>query len=45
MEDHVRYAPPFGALGRLANSLFIAPMLQKVFHYRREVIRLRFGAS
>ena len=45
MEDHVYYAPPFGALGRLANRWFIVPKLRQIFGYRRDVIRLRFGAS
>ena len=45
MEDHVYYAPPFGALGRLANHWFVVPRLRQIFGYRRDVIRLRFGAS
>jgi uncharacterized protein len=45
MEDHVYYAPPLGALGRLANRAFVAPTLRQVFEYRRDVIRLRFGPS
>ena len=45
MEDRVCYAPPLGPLGRLANALFIAPMLRRIFQYRADVIRLRFGAS
>lgn len=45
MEDHIYYAPPFGALGRFANRWFIAPKLRQIFGYRRDVIRLRFGAS
>jgi len=45
MEDHVYDAPPFGALGRLANRWFIVPRLRQIFGYRRDVIRLRFGAS
>jgi hypothetical protein len=45
MEDHVYYAPPFGALGRFANRWFIVPRLQQIFGHRRDVIRLRFGAS
>lgn len=45
MEDHVYYAPPFGALGRFANRWFIVPRLRQIFGYRRDVIRLRFGAS
>jgi uncharacterized protein len=44
MEDRVCYAPPFGPLGRLANRLFIVPALRKIFQYRGDVIRLRFGA-
>jgi hypothetical protein len=43
MEDHIYYAPPFGALGRFANRWFIVPRLQQIFGYRRDVIRLRFG--
>jgi uncharacterized protein (TIGR01777 family) len=45
MEDHVYYAPPLGALGRLANRWFIVPRLRRIFGYRSDVIRLRFGAS
>lgn len=45
MEDRVRYEPPFGLLGRLANRLFIVPTLRQVFQYRGDIIRLRFGAS
>ena len=45
MEDHVYYAPPFGALGRFANHWFVVPRLRQIFGYRRDVIRLRFGAS
>jgi uncharacterized protein (TIGR01777 family) len=44
MEDRVCYAPPFSVIGRLANRLFIAPMLRRIFQYRADVIRLRFGA-
>jgi ligand-binding SRPBCC domain-containing protein len=45
MEDRVCYAPPFGVLGRLANRLFIVPTLRRIFQYRADVIRLRFGSS
>ena len=45
MEDRVYYAPPLGILGRLANRLFIVPTLRKIFKYRGDVIRLRFGVS
>jgi len=45
MEDRVCYAPPLGAVGRLANRLFIAPSLRRIFQYRADVIGLRFGAA
>lgn len=45
MTDRVWYSPPFGPLGRLANRLFIAPMLRRIFGYRRSVIDLRFGRA
>ena len=45
MEDRVYYAPPLGILGRLAHRLFIGRMLKKIFQYRGDVVRLRFGVS
>ena len=45
MEDRVYYAPPMGVLGRIAHALVIAPMLTRIFQYRQDVIRLRFGAA
>lgn len=45
MEDRVYYAPPLGILGRIANRLFIAPMLKLIFGYRRRAIRQRFGEA
>lgn len=44
MADHVYYAAPFGVLGRLASRWLVAPMLRKIFGYRSDIIRLRFGA-
>lgn len=44
MEDRVCYAPPLGLLGRLVNRIFIAPALRRIFQYRGDVIRLRFGS-
>jgi len=44
MEDRVYYAPPFGLIGRFANRFFIVPTLRRIFQYRADVIRLRFGA-
>ena len=43
MTDHVLYSVPFGILGRLANRLFVAPSLRRIFSFRRDAIRLRFG--
>jgi uncharacterized protein (TIGR01777 family) len=45
MEDRVYYTPPLGLVGRLANRLFIRSTLRKIFQYRGDVIRLRFGVS
>ena len=45
MEDRVLDAPPLGALGRIANRVFVAPALTRIFQYRGDVIRLRFGAA
>jgi hypothetical protein len=45
MQDRVCYAPPLGALGRLAGTFFIEPTLRRIFRYRADVIRLRFGVS
>lgn len=45
MDDRVLYTPPLGPLGRVANVVFIAPALKRIFQYRGDVIRLRFGAS
>jgi ligand-binding SRPBCC domain-containing protein len=45
MEDRVYYTPPLGIFGRLANRIFIRSTLTKIFQYRGDVIRLRFGVS
>ncbi len=45
MEDRVYYTPPLGLLGRVANRVFIRSTLRKIFQYRFDVIRLRFGVS
>jgi nucleoside-diphosphate-sugar epimerase len=45
MEDRVYYTPPLGLFGRLANRVFIRSTLRKIFQYRGDVIRLRFGVS
>ena len=43
MEDRVYYTPPLGLVGRLANRIFIGSTLRKIFQYRGDVIRLKFG--
>ena len=45
VEDHVVYIPPFGVLGRMAHRLLIAPALRRIFQYRSDIIRLRFGST
>lgn len=45
MIDRVHYTPPLGVLGRLANRLFVAPTLKRIFAWRAEAIGLRFGPS
>jgi ligand-binding SRPBCC domain-containing protein len=45
MLDVVHYSPPFGPLGRLANSLFIKNELKKIFEYRYKVLDERFNSS
>lgn len=43
MTDTVYYEPPFGIIGRLANSLFIRKQLNDIFDYRLARIEQRFG--
>ena len=43
MEDAVYYSPPLGVLGRLAQWLFIGSQLRRIFAYRNQVVRRRFG--
>jgi ligand-binding SRPBCC domain-containing protein len=45
MEDRVCYAPPFGLVGRIINRMFIVPTLRRIFQYRADAIRLRFGVA
>jgi ligand-binding SRPBCC domain-containing protein len=35
MTDIVTYKPPFGYLGRIANTLFIRKQIQAIFQYRK----------
>ncbi len=43
MQDRVFYSPPAGPLGRAAQSTFVRPELERIFAYREQAIRLRFG--
>jgi uncharacterized protein len=44
MEDRVYYTPPLRPIAGLANKLFVAPVLRRIFKYRADIIRLRFGS-
>jgi len=35
MTDIVTYKPPFGFIGRLANTLFIEKQIKSIFEYRK----------
>lgn len=41
--DHVVYAMPFWPAGEVAHALYVRPMLEKVFAFRRESVASRFG--
>lgn len=43
MNDLVHYKLPFGALGKLANTLFIKKQLQEVFDYRYKKVHELFN--
>jgi len=43
MEDRLYYAPPLGGAGAIANQLFVASALRRIFAYRSHALRLRFG--
>ncbi|MGB0776911.1 MAG: SRPBCC family protein [Flavobacteriaceae bacterium] len=43
MTDIVSYAPPFGILGRIANSLTIKSKLREIFDYRFNVLEKHFN--
>lgn len=42
MTDEVNYAIPFGLLGRLANWLFVAREVNRIFDYRYNVLESYF---
>jgi ligand-binding SRPBCC domain-containing protein len=43
MEDIVRYIPPYGFIGTIANKLFIKKQLRAIFEYRRAKLEQIFG--
>jgi ligand-binding SRPBCC domain-containing protein len=43
MRDVVRYAMPFGYLGRASHRALVRSLLARIFDYRFAVIRRRFG--
>jgi len=45
MHDMVRYAIPYGPLGRLAQRLFVRNDLDKIFDYRARTVAHRFGCA
>ena len=43
MHDIVSYAPPFGPLGAIANTLLISKKLNEIFDYRFQALNQIFG--
>jgi ligand-binding SRPBCC domain-containing protein len=43
--DEVRYALPFGAIGRLVHAMFVRRELQAIFAYRRAAIAQLFNGK
>ncbi|AWI26796.1 SRPBCC family protein [Flavobacterium pallidum] len=43
MTDIVSYIPPFGFIGRIANSVLIKKQLQQIFEFRTKAINEKFG--
>lgn len=43
MQDVVHYSLPFGLLGKFAHNFIIKKILKRIFSYRNEIIKLRFG--
>lgn len=43
MTDIVTYAPPFGVLGKVANSLMIKKKLKEIFRHREKVLDKLFN--
>jgi hypothetical protein len=45
VRDVVDYSLPMGPLGSLAHALFVERTLARIFDFRRDAIRRRFGAE
>ena len=45
MIDHVSYLPPFGIIGKAANTLFIKNKLSDIFEYRRDILDQLFNQT
>lgn len=45
MTDEVRYLPPLGPAGSIANDLFIRKKLEKIFDHRENSLRYIFPAN
>jgi ligand-binding SRPBCC domain-containing protein len=45
IRDRVRYAVPFGWVGRLANSLFVRRDLERIFDFRMRAVALALARS
>lgn len=43
MTDLLSYKPPFGVLGKIANSLFISKKVNEIFKYREQALIEIFG--
>ncbi len=43
MTDSVRYALPFGSLGRVAHAVAVRRNVEQIFEYRQDRIRALFG--
>jgi len=43
MHDLLTYGLPMGIFGRMANSIFVAAKLQKIFNYRKKQVETLFG--
>jgi len=43
MNDILHYAIPYGAIGRLSNSIFVGNKVKQIFAYREKAIEKLFG--